>query len=123
MHFRRPSYILYQTEGDRPRPPMRMGRKVLPTPPGPEAKASEEPLPVSTIAAALPIVQAGPARRPRTGTFARPADPRAITPVKLATGAVAYRVGPMGRIYADRRAAVSFARNVEGRMLRIGGAL
>ncbi len=59
--------------------------------------------------------------RHRTGRFARPSDPRALTPVVLPNGRTGYRVGEDGRIYANRHHAVAAAIGAENRMVRIGG--
>lgn len=64
-----------------------------------------------------------PVSRPQrvTGRIARHDDPTAIQAVRLEDGREGYRVGPQGRIYASRPAAVSFAKARGARMVRIGG--
>ncbi len=76
---------------------------------------------MQTLSAALSYVQ--PISRPQrpTGRIARVDDPTAIQAVRLEDGREGYRVGPGGRIYASRPAAVSFARARTARMVRIGG--
>lgn len=76
------------------------------------------------VSAVRPVVNplpVSPARRD-SGRYASPSDPRAVQTVILATGAIGYRVGPQGRIYARHSAAAAFARAREARMA-IGGAL
>jgi hypothetical protein len=54
---------------------------------------------------------AGPVGKPRSlgGRFASPDSPAAITTVLLPSWTIGYRVGPNGRIYANREHALAFA--------------
>jgi hypothetical protein len=57
------------------------------------------------------VTHTAPARDPQ-GRFARESDPWSVVPVLLVPRwDIAYRVGPRGRIYAERSAAVRYARH------------
>jgi hypothetical protein len=68
-----------------------------------------------TVNRQIPAPVAVSANRRPNGQFATSADPCGITEVLLGSWHIGYRVGPNGRIYADRAAAVRFALARQGR--------
>lgn len=66
------------------------------------------------------LAHALPTDKPRTikGRYASPACPWGVQEVIMPLGQLAYRVGPHGRIYADKAAAERFAFARQNRPVR-----
>lgn len=72
---------------------------------------------------ATPILKPLTPARTTRGTFARPADPTAITAVELPNGLIGYRVGPCGSIFANRGVALAFAGRRAARLAKVNAAI